>query len=320
MKKLLLTAAFAAPFMLNSQTIASEDFESYTNGDLLTDVGGANGWREWGADFGTASGGYSALASSDYASSGMMSGRSVSNTTVDSDALWTWTDVTTGQYSVNMNVLVPVGSAGGYIGIGDSQMDILATYASMYYILLGDSVLLGSDGTDYIVQAPLIVGDWNSIHLMVDLDAGTSEVMLNGVSVGTGTTGDLATNGLGGLDLWGTGIDVTVNPAEYNPGDYYYDDIKVVDMSTTGINEEEKMSFSVNPNPSNGEFAINFSDYAFNNASLTISNMVGAIVYSEQLSSVSNSTKNFNLDLNSGVYVVRVADSKNEMTTRVVIK
>jgi hypothetical protein len=80
------------------------------------------------------------------------------------------------------------------------------------------------------------------------------------------------------------------------------------------------MSFSVNPNPSNGEFAINFSDYAFNNASLTISNMVGAIVYSEQLSSVSNSTKNFNLDLNSGVYVVRVADSKNEMTTRVVIK
>ena len=80
------------------------------------------------------------------------------------------------------------------------------------------------------------------------------------------------------------------------------------------------MSLSIAPNPSNGKFAINFNDYVFDNASMTITNMMGAIVYSEVLSSVSNSTQNFDLDLNSGVYLVKVADDLNEFTTRVVIK
>ena len=53
---------------------------------------------------------------------------------------------------------------------------------------------------------------------------------------------------------------------------------------------------------------------------MTITNMMGAVVYSDVLSSVSNSTQNFDLGLNSGVYLVRVADDINEFTTRVVIK
>jgi hypothetical protein len=51
MKKILLSAAFAVPFLMNAQiTLVSEDFESYSDGDVLTDVAGDNGWREWGAD------------------------------------------------------------------------------------------------------------------------------------------------------------------------------------------------------------------------------------------------------------------------------
>jgi len=53
---------------------------------------------------------------------------------------------------------------------------------------------------------------------------------------------------------------------------------------------------------------------------MTITNMLGSVVYSEALSSVSNSTQNFDLDLNSGVYLVKVSDDSNEFTTRVVIK
>ena len=87
-----------------------------------------------------------------------------------------------------------------------------------------------------------------------------------------------------------------------------------------GLEEGNSMSLSIAPNPSNGKFAINFNDYAFDNASMTITNMMGAVVYSEELSSVSNSTQNFDLDLNSGVYLVKVADDLNEFTTRVVIK
>ena len=324
MKKILLSAAFAVPFLMNAQiTLVSEDFESYSDGDVLTDVAGDNGWREWGADFGAASAGYSSLASSAYAATGSMSGRSVSNETVDSDGIYAWNNINAGQYMIKMSLYVPEGSAGGYIGIGDNMMDINENYSTMYYIISGDTLLLVSDGAAYIAQAPLTPGAWDAVDLMVDLDGNTSEVFVNGVSVGTGTAGNgaMAVNGLGAFDLWGTGINVFADPVEYNPGEYFYDDIEVVDMTGgAGIAENNPMSIGVSPNPSNGEFSIDFNDYAFDNASLTITNMMGSVVYSEKLSAVSNATKNFNLDINAGVYVVKVADNTNEYSSRIVIK
>jgi hypothetical protein len=324
MKKILLSAAFAVPFFMNAQiTLVSEDFESYSDGDVLTDVAGDNGWREWGADFGAASAGYSSLASSAYAANGSMSGRSVSNETVDSDGIYAWNNINAGQYMIKMSLYVPEGSAGGYIGIGDNMMDINENYSTMYYLISGDTLLLVFDGAAYIAQVPLTPGAWDAVDLMVDLDGNTSEVFLNGVSAGTGTAGNgaMAVNGLGAFDLWGTGIDVFADPVEYNPGEYFYDDIEVVDMTGgAGIAENNPMSIGVSPNPSNGEFSIDFNDYAFDNASLTITNMMGAVVYSEKLSAVSNATKNFNLDINAGVYVVKVADNTNEYSSRIVIK
>ena len=324
MKKILLSAAFAVPFLMNAQiTLISEDFESYSDGDVLTDVAGDNGWREWGADFGAASAGYSSLASSTYAANGSMSGRSVSNETVDSDGIFAWNNINAGQYMIKMNLYVPEGSAGGYIGIGDNLMDINETYSSMYYIISGDTLLLVSDGAAYIAQAPLTPGAWDAVDLMVDLDANTSEIMLNGASVGTGTAGNgnMAINGLGAFDLWGTGINVFADPVEYNPGEFFYDDLEVIDMTGgAGIEENNVIAIGVAPNPSNGEFSIDFNDYAFDNASLTITNMMGAVVYTEKLSAVSNSSKNLNLDLNAGVYVLKVADNTNEFSSRIVIK
>ena len=324
MKKILLSAAFAVPFLMNAQiTLISEDFESYSDGDVLTDVAGDNGWREWGADFGAATAGYSSLASSTYAANGSMSGRSVSDTTVDSDGIFAWNNINAGQYMIKMNLYVPEGSAGGYIGIGDNLMDINETYSSMYYIISGDTLLLVSDGAAYIAQAPLTPGAWDAVDLMVDLDANTSEIMVNGASVGTGTAGNgnMAINGLGAFDLWGTGINVFADPVEYNPGEFFYDDLEVIDMTGgAGIEENNVMAIGVAPNPSNGEFSIDFNDYAFDNASLTITNMMGAVVYTEKLSAVSNSSKNLNLDLNAGVYVLKVADNTNEFSSRIVIK
>ena len=324
MKKILLSAAFAVPFLMNAQiTLISEDFESYSDGDVLTDVAGDNGWREWGADFGAATAGYSSLASSTYAANGSMSGRSVSNETVDSDGIFAWNNINAGQYMIKMNIYVPEGSAGGYIGIGDNLMDINETYSSMYYIISGDTLLLVSDGAAYIAQAPLTPGAWDAVDLMVDLDANTSEIMVNGASMGTGTAGNgnMAINGLGAFDLWGTGINVFADPVEYNPGEFFYDDLEVIDMTGgAGIEENNVMAIGVAPNPSNGDFSIDFNDYAFDNASLTITNMMGAVVYTEKLSAVSNSSKNLNLDLNAGVYVLKVADNTNEFSSRIVIK
>ena len=75
MKKILLSAAFAVPFLMNAQTtLVSEDFDGYVAGDLLTDVGAANGWREWGSPNGAATAGYSAQVTDLAASSGDLVG------------------------------------------------------------------------------------------------------------------------------------------------------------------------------------------------------------------------------------------------------
>ena len=323
MKKILLSAAFAVPFLMNAQiTLVSEDFDSYSAGDLLTDVGAANGWREWGSPNGSATAGYSAQVTDLSATSGSLAGRSVSDADagIDTDAIWSWTDLTTGKYSITMNLYVPAGSAGGYIGVGDSDMDGSGGQSNALYIM-GDSLLLMSDDAAYFGQAPLTPDTWIAVEMVIDLDAATAELFVDGMSYGAGNATYIADGiALGGLDLWGMSVDVT-QQGVYNPGDYYYDDLAVADITGgAGIEENNAMAIGVAPNPSNGEFSIDFNDYAFDNASLTITNMIGAVVYNEKLSDVSNSSKNFNLDLNAGVYVLKVADNTNEFSSRIVIK
>jgi hypothetical protein len=103
------------------------------------------------------------------------------------------------------------------------------------------------------------------------------------------------------------------------PAEYYFDDLFIIDL-LAGIEDENTSSMSISPNPSNGQFTISFNDYDFDKANMTISSMTGAIVYSESLNSVSNTIQNFNLDLKSGLYLVRVADDANEFTSRILIK
>ena len=320
MKRILLSAAFAVPFLMNAQTtLVSEDFDGYAAGGLLTEVGAANGWREWGVANGDATAGYSAQVTDLAASSGSLAGRSASDGTIDSDAIWAWTDLTAGKYSITMNLYVPAGSAGGYIGIGNADMDASGGQPNALFIV-GDTLLLMQDDAIMFGEASIVPNTWYAIEMVIDIDANASELLVDGISAGVGAANYTGLGiGLGGLDLWGTSVDVT-QQGVYNPGDYYYDDLAVTDMTGVGIEENVAMNIVVSPNPSNGDFSIDFSDYAFNNASLTITDMLGAVVYSEELSSVTNSTKNFNLDLNAGVYVLKVADSSNEFSSRIVIK
>ena len=305
---------------MNAQTtLVSEDFDGYAAGGLLTEVGAANGWREWGVANGDATAGYSAQVTDLAASSGSLAGRSASDGTIDSDAIWAWTDLTAGKYSITMNLYVPAGSTGGYIGIGNADMDASGGQPNAFFIV-GDTLLLMQDDAIMFGEASIVPNTWYAIEMVIDIDANASELLVDGISAGVGAANYTGLGiGLGGLDLWGTSVDVT-QQGVYNPGDYYYDDLAVTDMTGVGIEENVAMNIVVSPNPSNGDFSIDFSDYAFNNASLTITDMLGAVVYSEELSSVTNSTKNFNLDLNAGVYVLKVADSSNEFSSRIVIK
>ncbi len=310
MKKLLLSAAFAVPFMMSAQTtLMSENFDSYADGDMLSVVGTANGWGEWSGGSGTTE---SCTVSSMYAASAPNSGRSAD----PNDGLWSWADISTGTVKLSMSTYVPAGGTGGYIGLGDAGMNDQPHSIN----LLGDTLIIVIDwaAQALVGQAPVTPGEWHTIELTIDMDNATSDLMIDGAAAGTAATSFGPANvGFGGIDFWGTAYDpFTGNQAA---GEYYFDDLSVVDM-TVGIEEASLMGIKVSPNPSNGQFAIDFNDYSFENASLTITNMMGSVVHSEELASVTNTSKNFDLNLNSGVYLVRVADGKNELSTRIVIK
>lgn len=306
MKKLLLSVAFFIPFIYSSQV--SEDFDSYDDGDMLSVAGASNGWGEWNGGSGTPE---SCSVSSSYSVSGANSGKSMGG----NNGLWTWTDFTSGTVTFSMNILVPAGSEGGTIGLGDSEWNDQPHSIN----LLGDDQIIAIDyGTQSIIGSATITPDiWINVSLIIDMDNATSEFIIDGNSIGVSTTSFGPSNvGFGGINFWGTSF----NPftGVQTQGEYYFDDLFVTDPSA-GIVEGSSISLNISPNPSNGKLAIDFND-SFDNAAMTITNMMGSVVYSELLSSVSNSTQNFDLDLNTGVYLAKFADGANEFTTRIVIK
>ena len=69
-----------------------------------------------------------------------------------------------------------------------------------------------------------------------------------------------------------------------------------------------KYQFTVYPNPSNGNITLK-TDNLINNTQLTIYNQLGQVVFKKQLT---NELTSINLDVNSGVYQVRIL-SGNEL-------
>jgi hypothetical protein len=308
MKKLILSAAIALPLMLNAQ-LMSENFDTYADGDILSIVGSSNGWGEWNGGSGTAE---SNTASSMFAFSGLNSGKAVGG----NNGLWTWTDLTEGTLKFSMQLYVPDESNGAFIGLGDAAM----TSQPNSINVLGDSLLFALDwGAQALIGSPVTIqsDSWIAIDFILDIDNQTAEFIVDGTSIGTGGTAFGTSLGFGGINFWGEAL----NPftGTQLPAEYYFDDLFIIDL-LAGIEDENTSSMSISPNPSNGQFTISFNDYDFDKANMTISSMTGAIVYSESLNSVSNTIQNFNLDLKSGLYLVRVADDANEFTSRILIK
>jgi hypothetical protein len=306
MKKLILSAAIALPLIFNAQ-LMSENFDTYSDGDILSIVGSSNGWGEWNGGSGTAE---SNTASSMFAFSGLNSGKAIGG----NNGLWTWTDITEGTIKFSMQLYVPDESNGAYIGLGDEEM----TDQPNTINVLGDSLLFALDW-----QAQALIGSaveiesdsWIAIDFILDIDNQTAEFIVDGTSIGSGGTSFGTSLGFGGINFWG----LALNPftGTQLPAEYYFDDLSIVDLLAS-LEEENTSSMNISPNPSNGQFTISFNDCDFVKSHLTITNMMGSVVYSEVLSSVSNS-RNFDLDLNCGVYIVKVSGDSNEFTKRVVI-
>jgi plastocyanin len=90
----------------------------------------------------------------------------------------------------------------------------------------------------------------------------------------------------------------------------------VVQSLPSGIAEKDlRPSFSVYPNPSAGKFRIVTSDLQqFRNVNIEIINVLGKLVYSEQ---AENPVMDIDLQVPSGIYIVKITDQKATLIKRI---
>ncbi|MEJ6589914.1 MAG: T9SS type A sorting domain-containing protein [Crocinitomicaceae bacterium] len=311
MNKALGIVLFLAPFVAFSQwSLMDESFDDYAAGDLVSDVGAANGWGLW-----TGLQTESCIVSEDQFISGTNSGYIVDDGTNNTRATWSWSDYSDGKYSFSLSIYVPENSAGGFIGFHDS----LNTELPHSISILGDTALLFLDWEAFAyAEAVVAPGMWHDIQIVFDLDNATSDFIVDGSIVSTLGTSFGATIPFGSIEFGA----YAYNPFTglQPPGEFYIEDLNLVDeLSLVGVSAQKNPVLTLAPNPSDGSFSIDFSGTSFEDASMTLINMSGTTVYTEYLNSVTGQ-KSFDVNLESGVYLIKVAAATQQWISRIIIK
>lgn len=92
-----------------------------------------------------------------------------------------------------------------------------------------------------------------------------------------------------------------------------------VDGTTTGIDEmaNDKIQFSIFPNPSNGIIHLNFAEY-LPNATISLFDVTGREVYTKQVTDISETIQV--QEMPSGIYLLKVSSENLSVSRRVVIE
>jgi hypothetical protein len=302
MKKLLLCVGFVAPFYIGAQTtVISENFDTYADADTLSIVGAANGWGEWSGGTGTAE---SCTASTNYAVSGTVSGRSSGS----NDCLWTWTDITAGKIELNMSVYA-VTDGGGYIGLGDAAMSAQPHTLHVY----SDTLLAYVDWAGpTAILAPISAAGWYTLKVVFDIDGGTSEFFVDGTSMGTATCGFGAAAPFGGIDFWAKAYDIWTG--DEPQGDLYFDDMSIVDVTGVGL-EENSITYSIYPNPASDILTIESNQEIEN---ITIISLDGKVVLNDSANGMTTQVTVSNLI--QGSYVVEMTTASGTIVRKTFVK
>lgn len=105
-----------------------------------------------------------------------------------------------------------------------------------------------------------------------------------------------------------------------NQNNIYIDEI-VVDQLLRVQNLQDVKTFAVFPNPNNGQFVLRAWFDKVVNAQVTISNVLGEIIYSQKLDQGLQVEKNIDLEgLSSGIYNVTLITESGTLSHRVIVK
>jgi len=150
---------------------------------------------------------------------------------------------------------------------------------------------------------PSTGGNWTSSSLLVAPVIGG--LVIGGITLGMATISYTLHNACGATTAT---HDVVVEPASYC----------AVDTTTSVYTMTKAMGgLSIFPNPNNGTFTLNLSSGTNEQATVTITNMVGEII--KEFSTVTNQAVDVQLDKAAGLYFVRASTSGGIYTAKILI-
>ena len=316
MKKTLLICGLTLPALIFAQTtIFSENFDSYTVGNTIVAENGTL-WATWSGGVGTIE---DPLVESTYSNTPSNSlnvfnggaGSYIHDVVIPFPSVYT-----TGRYEIKMKYYIE-SNFGAYFNLGS----VWATNGAGYQY--GADIFFNGDGSGHVSTANNGVftynqNAWTDISVVVDLDVGGYEVFINSVSVGAFVWG--AAGGFGVIDIFAIAY-TNVSATTETGSNYYVDDIELIDLNTVGVEEYGlNANVQVYPNPSNGQFTLNVSDVELGNYNLSITDMLGKVVYREILTVSGSVTQSYNLELNCGFYFVNITNGDYTTTKKIAIK
>jgi hypothetical protein len=231
---------------------------------------------------------------------------------------------TTGRYEYSMKYKVAAGK-GGYFNL-QAYTSGFGNPPAGYWMA---EVYLAADGTGTMDAGgqPFTFnytnGAWIDVKVECDLDSDIGHVWIDGFEVGSGFQWSLTTSGtdnvmsFGAINLYSASGDPTADC------EYYVDDIMLVETTASGvdINETELVpSMFVLPNPSKGNFVLNYKDMSMENATVSLVDVLGKTIYSKKMNIVGNASLTFDLNLRNGVYFVSVSNVHSKLTKKIIVR
>lgn len=221
-------ALMGLPFIAFSQeTIISENFESYSSGQLLADNSPL--WTTW-------SGGIDdedAYVSNDHATTGSNSVHVVGSAGPTDLILPFPEDYTSGVYDFSLKMYMTSGN-GGYFNIQQSSTPGVDWMFEIYFDNAGGGYInAGGNNSASVSYTP---ETWTSVLVRVNLDEDIAELFVNSASVYSWQW-SLGATGAGSADKMG-GVDIYASAANSQQGDFYVDDVVLIkDLSPAIITE-----------------------------------------------------------------------------------
>ncbi|MCI1751685.1 MAG: T9SS type A sorting domain-containing protein [Flavobacteriales bacterium] len=313
MKKALLVSLIALPGLLAAQSVIyTDDFESYTAGDMIAASDGTN-WSTWSAAPG---GTEDAPVSTAWAQSGSNSIAIIATSTTlgPTDLLLKLGNKTAGIYNLSFSLYIPTGK-GGYFNLQHNENVTPPQYAIDVTFTADGNAAVVTTGTTSVPIGTYPHDEWFNVSMDIDLGATTSslEVASNPAYTWASNTSSNVTtlnNQIGAIDFfaYAGGTDL---------GEMYIDDLTYTDNTSIGVTETAGTVLGAYPNPTRDAVTVTLAAPLSTSASVQLRDVTGSLV-SAPLKVDGNKISTDLRSVPAGVYFLRVTDGAVQAVNRLV--